>query len=680
SGFYHPVHYNFDGVTLTGGGQVLYSEGDYNHMDQSRYRIVAWTDGQLENIERTPNYNYWAKGKFVPAYQLTNDTGSQYQNLTAAKVDSIYTAQTSGRNDDVRDQGILEQGIIYDHMPGTGGRWDIGAYPAWTVSYLLAGGSATYERILHADGNGAGSFYIHVRQNGAPGYDVTSLPSGQRPLDNFHRIDIYGPGITFRPDHAHAPSLGYAAYLMTGDKYYAEEVSFWASYQLGEWPYDGMDLGAPERAQAWGFRHVVDAAFVLPNDHPLMSYFEGRIDAYAQDWQTNLVSSGRKVHFMKDMPHSSGRLEWVNANFCSAWQTAWLVWSLGNAVDKGFDQMEEARDWIGEYIVGFYTSDDEFVGPDGVTYTYDPKDAMPYSTATSVWNYQVVTSSHGYDISDKTTKIKNLDNYGEIWYWTKVNQDNEYSDNGAPGDGLKTYPDAQGNWPLRDPGWGHGFYNDYSTDPPTLKRWWAWHRYGAWDGLVSAYNGQTTDAVEAWNVMVPLAEPAMYGFSMLPAELFEPDDVPPGAVGDLAAGNATSGSVELTWTSTGDDYAQGTATAYDIRCSDSPISLPTWASATPVTGEPAPLAAGTGQSMTVGGLASETTWYFAMTVEDDHGNVSGLSNVAVLATLPDGGTPAAIADLAVVGVGVTTLDLTWTAPGDDGMTGTADAFDLRYLD
>ena len=119
----NPWHYNFNSVTLTeGASNVIYSEGAYDHIDQTRYRIEAWTDGELENIERRPNFDYWVQGNFVPDYQLTNDASSTYRNLTAAKVDSIYTAVSGGRNDDVRDQGILEPGIIYDAMPPSGSR------------------------------------------------------------------------------------------------------------------------------------------------------------------------------------------------------------------------------------------------------------------------------------------------------------------------------------------------------------------------------------------------------------------------------------------------------------------------------------------------------------------------------------------------------------------------------
>ena len=45
---------------------------------------------------------------------------------------------------------------------------------------------------------------------------------------------------------------------------------------------------------------------------------------------------------------------------------------------------------------------------------------------------------------------------------------------------------------------------------------------------------------------------------------------------------------------------------------------------------------------------------------------------------PDTTPPAAITDLTISGITHTTVNLTWTAPGDDGMNGTAASYDLRY--
>ncbi|MBI5742653.1 MAG: fibronectin type III domain-containing protein [Candidatus Niyogibacteria bacterium] len=159
-----------------------------------------------------------------------------------------------------------------------------------------------------------------------------------------------------------------------------------------------------------------------------------------------------------------------------------------------------------------------------------------------------------------------------------------------------------------------------------------------------------------------------------------PDTTAPAAVSNLAASNATQNTIDLAWTSPGDDGSTGTATTYDIRYSTATITEGNWASATQATGEPTPLVAGTNQSMTVSGLTAGTTYYFAIKTADEIPNTSAISNVPNLATLPTADTtaPAAITNLAASNPTDLTIDLAWTSPGDDGSTGTATSYDIRY--
>jgi chitodextrinase len=124
------------------------------------------------------------------------------------------------------------------------------------------------------------------------------------------------------------------------------------------------------------------------------------------------------------------------------------------------------------------------------------------------------------------------------------------------------------------------------------------------------------------------------------------DGVRPAQVATLAVTGTTETSATLAWTAVGDDSLTGTATVNDIRYSTSPITSANWASATQVSGEPAPAAPGTSQTFTINGLARETTYYFAIRVSDESGNPSALSNVPSAVT-PDQTRPAAITDLAV---------------------------------
>ncbi len=156
-----------------------------------------------------------------------------------------------------------------------------------------------------------------------------------------------------------------------------------------------------------------------------------------------------------------------------------------------------------------------------------------------------------------------------------------------------------------------------------------------------------------------------------------PDVTAPAAVANLAVASVTSSSATLTWTAPGDDGVTGTASAYDLRYSTSPITEGNWNAATQITGEPSPSVAGSAESFVVNGLNSDTTYYFALKTSDETNNVSPLSNLAS-ATTPDVTAPAAVANLAVASVTSSSATLTWTAPGDDGMIGTATAYDLRY--
>jgi len=144
------------------------------------------------------------------------------------------------------------------------------------------------------------------------------------------------------------------------------------------------------------------------------------------------------------------------------------------------------------------------------------------------------------------------------------------------------------------------------------------------------------------------------------------------------AQNVTSTTVTLSWTSPGDDGNSGTASVYDIRYSLSEITASNWDNATQVTGEPSPQVAGSSESFTVEDLQPGTTYYFAVMTADEVPNWSELSNVISRTTLDEDVAPSAIAGLSVDNITGSSVRLNWIAPGDDGSTGTADAYDIRY--
>lgn len=158
------------------------------------------------------------------------------------------------------------------------------------------------------------------------------------------------------------------------------------------------------------------------------------------------------------------------------------------------------------------------------------------------------------------------------------------------------------------------------------------------------------------------------------------DTTPPAAVMNLVAIKPTWNTVTLTWRAPGDDANTGTAAQYDIRYSVSPLTEAVWPSASQAADEPSPGPAGPADTFVVTGLAPNSRYYFALKTADDEGNWSAKSNItsAPTTSVPDNTPPAAVTDLAAIGSTTTDVTLTWTAPGDDGTTGPADRYDIRY--
>ncbi len=113
----------------------------------------------------------------------------------------------------------------------------------------------------------------------------------------------------------------------------------------------------------------------------------------------------------------------------------------------------------------------------------------------------------------------------------------------------------------------------------------------------------------------------------------EPDVISPAPITDLHIKSQTAESIILGWTATGDDGLVGTADAYDIRYSFSPIQTEEdFAAATPVQNDidspVVPAESGKPDSMPFKKLIVNKTYYFAMKVLDNMQNASTLSNMA----------------------------------------------------
>jgi Tol biopolymer transport system component len=156
------------------------------------------------------------------------------------------------------------------------------------------------------------------------------------------------------------------------------------------------------------------------------------------------------------------------------------------------------------------------------------------------------------------------------------------------------------------------------------------------------------------------------------------DTTPPDPVQNLIVTSPPGRLVTLAWSAPGEHGApnQGQASSYSIRYSPVPLTEERWDSATVVAHPPVPKPGGQLERFDVTGLPLGN-WHFALKAADDVPNWSALSN-GVSATVADLIPPGTVASLLVSATSTHSVTLTWRAPGNDGATGRATEYDLRY--
>jgi len=110
------------------------------------------------------------------------------------------------------------------------------------------------------------------------------------------------------------------------------------------------------------------------------------------------------------------------------------------------------------------------------------------------------------------------------------------------------------------------------------------------------------------------------------------DNNPPAPVTDLKVLNVTGNTVHLSWTSTGDDFFTGIASFNDIRYSKDKSTLLEWENAIDPIGEPPPIDPENEQSVIIGNLQPNTTYWFAIKIGDEIPNWSSISNIVSATT------------------------------------------------
>lgn len=317
----------------------VFEQAKIAHKYLARWRKV-FAIGTLQQSAVTPNFAPFVASHALPGYVATIKAPPRV--LTGTGISGTGF-------------GILAFGDLTLPMNAHAGRAELAPYPDWTAQYLVHK-SKDQRAYVMRHGELAGSWAVHVRNldGSLPTIDAAghayywldprwrdpgNLSSGfTGPRGSLeHRAE---PG-----DIAHQPSLAFVPYLVTGDRFFADEVAFWANFCLiGSFASDynrkgaqGLLIGNEVRGIGWGLRNLGDAAAYLPDASPLKAYLASKVwnnlvnlDAYGKTFQSGPLQTVFPGRRPEDETSAYRPYMWI-----SLWEQSYLAWAIDRVRQHG---------------------------------------------------------------------------------------------------------------------------------------------------------------------------------------------------------------------------------------------------------------------------------------------------------------------------------------------------------
>ena len=242
-----------------------------------------------------------------------------------------------------------------------GGRGEIGPYPVWAMRFIVHQTMELRKQLL-MNGDASGSYGVHFTKNDPSifvtvdeklnYYLDTRSSADNKPLNNMR-----GNYHTF--SHAHITSLAFIPYLVTGTRYYNDEVLHHAHYAIkasftprNSELYDSPILWRGEvRSFGWILRNIADAAYYLPDDCEYKEHFKSIVDINLKNFDSIVEKEPNKVsplgiiklNYMIESTGTEYDYNWVQI---SPWQSTFVLWAVQRAIDHGAQGGRIARDLL----------------------------------------------------------------------------------------------------------------------------------------------------------------------------------------------------------------------------------------------------------------------------------------------------------------------------------------------
>ena len=358
-----------------GGTQRFNATIDLQHHQRTpllRGTALSYWLGNDPEVLAKHDAAYLQSSELVPTYRSEVAEGSS----VVAGLVSSYTPLQQGNFD-----------YSADNMASAGYQSCIGLLPQHDVLYLTSGSAAGFAAVVR-NGYSAGRYALHYRDETTqrpPAFStyptLVLAQSGSGLKDTgASTTSSYTPNTTGGTgpgwDTAHAPSVGFMAYLLTGRFYFMEETQFCATtshFNVTDWSRAGGSRGVPApgytgasgicstfvqtRSGAWWFRALAQALCVTPDDHPLQPEFAAAVQNTINWHHARYVEQANNPYgWVEPGEAYSGP---AGSTFGSPWQQDFITaaWGYGLSMGLPIDSTAATRfqalfAWKAKSIVG----------------------------------------------------------------------------------------------------------------------------------------------------------------------------------------------------------------------------------------------------------------------------------------------------------------------------------------
>ncbi|MHA7602750.1 RIFT barrel domain-containing protein [Alicycliphilus sp. T452] len=334
-------------------GSTIYTQPKFTHYHHARWHKVLWTGATAEpQVRVRHSMPYFMASRAIWNYDLS-------LSIPESVLSAFYSQYTQSKINQA-NLGPMANLLLTPAFGTTGGRAEIGPVPQWTAFYLVSQDERMKEVMLaHADV--AGAVPIHYRDE-----------SSNQPLD----LDRYPNVSTLRgtsqpmlpavvngttiwdPDTAHQASYAYVPYLITGDAFFQEEMTFWAAWNLTAMSpgYRGYGQGLlwedQVRGQAWTMRALGEASRIIPDSHAMKTYFQRRLSNNLEWFYQNWVVSP-----LADVSPMGSPVNPYAMDQVGPWQNDFWTIVMAQHADADEPKAKDLLNWVSKFGVGRFLNE-----------------------------------------------------------------------------------------------------------------------------------------------------------------------------------------------------------------------------------------------------------------------------------------------------------------------------------